>query len=441
MSHEILGGFDIHIRFVWRTYYNSFLKQVGPQNAQQAILMADQAAIDTMADKSIGNKGALYNDTVGGMMLQFTQEAFNNLEFLFGGGLKAYSGAYNSKASMMAGTAKALASLISIMFAGYWKNKLTGRTIALDPGGAIETALYRRKQGDDLVDVIKSAGSVLLDAANPISNISDNGIFGAPVPSAAKGTVESLADAVSGLAKSSLKFMQGDGVSFDWAESLVDAAWNWVPGGAAITRATDTAKTMMQGYGTTKNGNVKFYTEPTVGKALKAAAFGVNSLKDAEEYRMSGYKSIPENTVIKTSNIKAASPGMSWYQAYQSAKVGDEAREAKAQRTEAGIPGDISPDINKYVKPEKMDEMYKIWQETGKDVYPKSEPFSFKTKDGQKYIESNGKLVSVSDSDIEAMKKDYYRSYAAIINANKDPDTIVKRMNNAKTSIIESYFK
>ena len=166
------------------------------------------------------------------------------------------------------------------------------------------------------MDVIKSAGSVLLDAANPISNISDNGIFGAPVPSAVKGTAESLADAVSGLAKSSLKFIQGDGVSFDWAESLVDAAWNWVPGGAAITRATDTAKTMMQGYGTAKNGNIKFYTEPTVGKALKAAAFGVNSLKDAEEYRMSGYKSIPENTVTKTSNIKAASPGMSWYQAY-----------------------------------------------------------------------------------------------------------------------------
>lgn len=434
-------------------YYSTLDKIGGVGNEKQAAQMADTMTSSMMSSKLRGDKGEAYNSTVGGLVLQFTQEAANQIGFLAKDMAQYHGGSAK-------GVAKALASMLAVFVAGFYGNKLVGSDSTIDP---ISVGLGARDDianGKKASEAIGSAITRFIDQLNPVENITSGNIFEAPTISG----VTDIFSAFSGGFDSALSALvdneSGDEESNDsqWVGDLAKALWGWVPGSTQAKRIFDTVQAAQQGYATSTSGKVKFAFEPTAGNIAQSMAFSLNATPAGQEYVRNGYKSVNKTrTEAALSNADALgipfAQALDIYDREQEAKAKQteannlsrwgednttQAEEAKALRSEVAVPNDMSQTAKDNIDDAAIQKGIKMYQESGLVTYPTEYTIHNDPERGL-YFQDNGRNIAVDQETVDKMNADFFRNARRIIRENDDAETVAKMLTKLKNSIKKEY--
>lgn len=450
---------SISSEIVYRTCYDMSLKKFNGDKTK-AIRNADRLCLNIMSDKSTGMKGKAYASTIGSTVLQFTQEGINNLRFLRED-LFAYMGAKNGGASAIAGVAKAITALLAMMAGGaYGMNKLTGRNTAPDVIGAIQKAINGKEEDDSVFDIASDALTNVIDALNPIENISDGNLLEAPVPRGVIDILDAMKSAiVSGADMAIDAILEGNKEEDDWSwvEKLAKAVFGWMPGSTMANRVIETATAANRGYAA-KNGKMAFPFDATAGNIFKGIAFGINSVDQAQEYVNSGYRRMSDKRIEGATFYKNYYKDITWaeaidmYDANERSKTlnnegekqtrrGQNNKEtldmAMEEREKAQIPYDtIDTSSSSLTNNQKktLEKGYALWVETGKATYPKRTIRVYEDEELGKYIQDGGKDYPITDDELKEI--DNYIIQETIYNIERHPDdadAIEKAVKDANT--------
>lgn len=434
-------------------YYSTLDKIGGVGNEKQAAQMADTMTSSMMSSKLRGDKGEAYNSTVGGLVLQFTQEAANQIGFLAKDMAQYHGGSAK-------GVAKALASMLAVFVAGFYGNKLVGSDSTIDP---ISVGLGARDDianGKKASEAIGSAITRFIDQLNPVENITSGNIFEAPTISGVTDIFSAFSGGFDAALSALVDNESGDEESNDsqWVGDLAKALWGWVPGSTQAKRVFDTVQAAQQGYATSTSGKVKFAFEPTAGNMAQSMAFGLNATPAGQEYVRNGYKSVNKTrTEAALSNADALgipfAQALDIYDREQAAKAKQteantlsrwgednttQAEEAKALRSEVAVPNDMSQTAKDNIDDAAIQKGIKMYQESGLVTYPTEYTVHNDPERGL-YFQDNGRNIAVDQETVDKMNADFFRNARRIIRENDDAETVAKMLTKLKNSIKKEY--
>ena len=423
----------------WLGNYYHWLKQYDGDEAQAAI-MADSMTATIMSSKIRGGKGEAYNSTVGGMVLQFTQEAVNQI-----GVMSRDIWKYNH------GAVRAIASLLATFLGGFVINRLGGANSTIDPYGVGMFAAKQLKNGDDLNSVITNAMTSLVDQLNPIDNLTSGSITDTPVLSSFGDILTADLEAVKTLVGI------GDEDDAQWANHLLSGVFNWLPGSTQAKRVYDTGASAIRGYAVNKKGHAKYDYDPTVGHILQGLAFGTNATPAGQEYVTSGYHGYTDKDLVQIKDRH--SKGGSWADAFNGWKADkklsaeeseikerqswgegtkeDEAR-LKEIRESRDTPNDASAFFMEHSNAQWAQKAKRLYDESGFVTYPTKMTFKDDKTHG-KYFQYNKQKYPISDQLAEVIEAQYNHDAQKIIMSYDDAETISKKLNSLKTKIKEKY--
>ncbi len=401
-----------------------------------ALGQAEQMARDLQADKTRMTRPDMYNSRIVSFLLQFTQEAVNDLQFTVKD-MPKYAGRI-PKAVLQA--------VFGYLLYSVFDETLNGGSVT-NLYKAAKDAIDNKEEGDSAIDVGLDIAGNAISELNPFDDLTGEGLSGVPT----FGGIIDIAESLVGLLD------HGD-TPEEW-EQLGASLLGFVPYGYQARRTATGITDVARGYSTSSDGSIKYGIDQSPLSYVKAGIFGSNSLSDADEYYHSNYESalsgeteiekfealiaqgIKPTTAIEilrngTDDAKTATSEAKEIRRNDSSTT-TEVRQAEASAGEArsnvDIPNNMTAQaIRIYGESENnvMRDGVALWQEYGYITYPTE-------------FDTDG-YEDVGDETLTAMNNELYRVYTTNIGKYKDAgkegaEKLSKKLSEAKTRIKKKY--
>ena len=272
-------------------YREELAKGLDPDSAMAA---ADEYAMKTMADRSVGQMPVLFQSKTLGFLTQFQLEVNNQISNTFKDIPRQYMPEKKEWAKAIPEIVK---SWLALFVASYLYNEvtekyITGRRQAADPIHALEELL--RDLGITDKDGKPQIGTAFANLAEntldmlPMGNIITGG---GRIPLASSVEGASPLDAIK-------KTLNGDETAGEsWKDFALALGTGYLlpAGGAQLKKTVQGIRAAAEGgsYKETPDGKkLKFYAEGDAGDYVRGALFGQYALPGAKEYVEGGFKTL-----------------------------------------------------------------------------------------------------------------------------------------------------
>lgn len=321
-----------------------------------AMKWADQMAWRMMASTNAGEGANIMGSKTAGILLQFSREGINNLQFL-AHDLKEISG----------GGGDWLKKLLGIMLGGWLYNTAFNKTTAAELFTPTMKSIREWDSGKSVLENMRNAAGNYAEMLNPTNLGTGGDLTELPLVS----NLTEMGQAVWSTASSASE-LNGEGVR----DGLIDffcATLGFVPGGLSIERLATGIGDYYRGYTTDSAGNIKFtidndlFSAGSIHDAIFALLLSSSGTKGGREYTRSGYQAMTKTQTEAFHSQKAT--GMSNQDAFNSV-MGHAEETGNRNASKLVLPGWAA---------EKSDtDWMQTVLEKGAEAYPKQTPDQMK---------------------------------------------------------------